>query len=169
MAWKGWSRENRWVVAPLVLLLAGVLLWAVFVVRRPSRSGVTFASQDGKAGQSEKDKEEDPNEAKVRRPDHNHPAFTERRREREQMVVTYIEQARFSKAIEDPKVIAAMKTVPRHAFVGPGYLRRAYADHPLPIGMNQTISQPYIVAYMTEVLKLDPNSRVFEVGTGSGY
>ncbi len=62
-----------------------------------------------------------------------------------------------------------MATVPRHAFVRDSDLHRAYADHPLPIGYNQTISQPYIVAYMTEVLKLDPNSNVLEVGTGSGY
>jgi len=71
--------------------------------------------------------------------------------------------------VRDPNVLRAMRTVPRHAFVPPRLARYAYADHPLPIGYDQTISQPYIVACMTEALKLDPNDKVFEVGTGSGY
>jgi protein-L-isoaspartate(D-aspartate) O-methyltransferase len=62
-----------------------------------------------------------------------------------------------------------MLIVPRHAFVPERDSRRAYADHPLPIGYNQTISQPYIVAYMTQTLRLDPNDKVLEIGTGSGY
>jgi protein-L-isoaspartate(D-aspartate) O-methyltransferase len=62
-----------------------------------------------------------------------------------------------------------MRTVPRHAFVPEKDKRRAYRDHPLPIGLGQTISQPYIVAFMTEALKLKPDSVVLEVGTGSGY
>jgi protein-L-isoaspartate(D-aspartate) O-methyltransferase len=71
--------------------------------------------------------------------------------------------------VKDPNVLKAMRTVPRHAFIPPSGQRYAYADHPLPIGYDQTISQPYIVAFMTEALKLDPNSVVFEIGTGSGY
>lgn len=69
----------------------------------------------------------------------------------------------------DPNVLAAMQAVPRHAFVLPQYQAQAYADYPLPIDHNQTISQPYIVAFMTEALALDPNDRVLEIGTGSGY
>jgi protein-L-isoaspartate(D-aspartate) O-methyltransferase len=62
-----------------------------------------------------------------------------------------------------------MQTVQRHRFVPDEYLDRAYADHPLPIGYGQTISQPYIVALMTELLELDRGGRVLEIGTGSGY
>jgi protein-L-isoaspartate(D-aspartate) O-methyltransferase len=62
-----------------------------------------------------------------------------------------------------------MRTVPRHEFVPPQYIRRAYGDHPLPIDHGQTISQPYIVAYMTEMLRPEPGMKVLEVGTGSGY
>ncbi len=73
------------------------------------------------------------------------------------------------RGITDLRVIEAMKSVPRHKFVPEKYLTRAYDDNPLPIGYGQTISQPYIVAYMTEVLNLNKNSTVLEVGTGSGY
>ncbi len=73
------------------------------------------------------------------------------------------------RGIGDPNVLAAMHTVPRHAFVLPQYQDQAYADHPLPIDHNQTISQPYIVAFMTAALALEPNDRVLEIGTGSGY
>lgn len=73
------------------------------------------------------------------------------------------------RGIVDPGVLRAMSTVPRHLFV-PDYLRRqAYADGPLPIGHGQTISQPYIVAFMTEILHIKPHHRVLEIGTGSGY
>jgi len=71
--------------------------------------------------------------------------------------------------VRDQGVLAAMRTVPRHEFVPERYLDQAYNDHPLPIGLGQTISQPYIVAFMTELLKLEPEDRVFELGTGSGY
>jgi protein-L-isoaspartate(D-aspartate) O-methyltransferase len=71
--------------------------------------------------------------------------------------------------IKDPKVLEIMGRVPRHLFVEPSLKRRAYADHPLPIGEGQTISQPYIVALMTQVLKIQPGERVLEIGTGSGY
>jgi protein-L-isoaspartate(D-aspartate) O-methyltransferase len=74
-----------------------------------------------------------------------------------------------ARGITDPRVLQAMRKVPRHRFV-PDVLRaQAYSDRPLPIGEGQTISQPYIVALMTEVLALQPDSRVLEVGTGSGY
>jgi protein-L-isoaspartate(D-aspartate) O-methyltransferase len=74
-----------------------------------------------------------------------------------------------NRGIKDEKVLNAMRAVPRHEFV-PDHLKKyAYADEPLPIGEDQTISQPYIVAYMTEKLKLNPDDRVLEIGTGSGY
>ena len=71
--------------------------------------------------------------------------------------------------ITDPRVLAAMGRVPRHAFVDAGHRSRAYEDSPLPIGHGQTISQPYIVALMTQLLELKGHERVLEVGTGSGY
>ena len=71
--------------------------------------------------------------------------------------------------IEDPAVIQAIRAVPRHRFVPPEYWDQAYENHPLPIGYGQTISQPYIVALMTEALELEPGDRVLEIGTGSGY
>jgi len=71
--------------------------------------------------------------------------------------------------IADSRVLAAMARVPRHAFVDPPYRPRAYDDTPLPIGHEQTISQPYIVALMTQLLELKGTERVLEVGTGSGY
>lgn len=71
--------------------------------------------------------------------------------------------------ITDEKVLRAMEKVPRHEFVLPEYLDQAYADHPLPIGYGQTISQPYIVAVMTQMLQLKRDSKVLEIGTGSGY
>jgi protein-L-isoaspartate(D-aspartate) O-methyltransferase len=71
--------------------------------------------------------------------------------------------------IKDPRVLAAMRRVPRHEFVPEAMRGNAYMDSPLPIGHDQTISQPYIVAFMTEALQLDPSHRVLEIGTGSGY
>jgi protein-L-isoaspartate(D-aspartate) O-methyltransferase len=71
--------------------------------------------------------------------------------------------------ITDPKVLEIMGRVPRQFFVEPSLESQAYADHPLPIGEGQTISQPYIVALMTQVLQVNPGERVLEIGTGSGY
>jgi protein-L-isoaspartate(D-aspartate) O-methyltransferase len=85
--------------------------------------------------------------------------------DRENMVKEQIK----ARGIQDPLVLAAMEAVPRHEFVPDAYLSKAYADHPLPIGFGQTISQPYIVALMTEVLQLEKGDRVLEIGTGSGY
>ncbi|MBI5092763.1 MAG: protein-L-isoaspartate(D-aspartate) O-methyltransferase [Candidatus Hydrogenedentes bacterium] len=72
-------------------------------------------------------------------------------------------------AVTNASVLRAMRAVPRHQFVPPGQVSQAYDDRPLPIGYGQTISQPYIVGKMTELLKVDANSVVLEVGTGSGY
>ena len=74
-----------------------------------------------------------------------------------------------SRGISDQQVLDAMERVPRHEFVPDQYKSQAYADHPLPIGHGQTISQPYIVALMSELLQLEQDDRVLEVGTGSGY
>jgi protein-L-isoaspartate(D-aspartate) O-methyltransferase len=74
-----------------------------------------------------------------------------------------------SRDVSDEAVLEAMLAVPRHKFVPDDQLNRAYNDHPLPIGYGQTISQPYIVAVMTELLELQPGDRVLEIGTGSGY
>lgn len=71
--------------------------------------------------------------------------------------------------VRDPRVIQAMRTIPRHEFVPPNQRDFAYDDRPLPIGLGQTISQPYIVAVMTELLQVKPEHRVLEIGTGSGY
>jgi protein-L-isoaspartate(D-aspartate) O-methyltransferase len=71
--------------------------------------------------------------------------------------------------IRDSRVLEAMRNVPRHFFVPEALQSRAYGDHALPISANQTISQPFIVAKMTELLELDENSRVLEIGAGSGY
>jgi protein-L-isoaspartate(D-aspartate) O-methyltransferase len=71
--------------------------------------------------------------------------------------------------IKDPRVLAAMRKVPRHLFVPADQQRLASEDHPLPIGKDQTISQPYIVAYMSQALELKPTDKLLEIGTGSGY
>ena len=73
------------------------------------------------------------------------------------------------RGMKDPVVLNVMGQVPRHLFVDAPYRDRAYEDHPLPIGEGQTISQPYVVALMTEALQLKPGDRVLEIGTGSGY
>jgi len=84
---------------------------------------------------------------------------------REKMVASQIR----GRGISDKKVLTAMSQVPRHRFVPRNLVSRAYADHPLPIGQGQTISQPYVVALMTESLGLKGYERVLEIGTGSGY
>lgn len=80
-----------------------------------------------------------------------------------------VEEQIVARGIRDPRVISAMLKVPRHEFVPPEYRHMAYEDRPLPIGFGQTISQPYMVALMTEALQLRPSDKVLEVGTGSGY
>lgn len=86
-------------------------------------------------------------------------------RQREEMVRRQIE----ARGINDPAVLNALRRVPRHAFVSEALMDQAYGDFPLPIGDQQTISQPYIVAEMTQALELTPDDRVLEIGTGSGY
>lgn len=87
----------------------------------------------------------------------------------EQKRQVMVDQQIVARGVADPDVIHAMREIPRHAFVPPASAGQAYEDHPLPIGQGQTISQPYIVAYMTEAAQLKKSDRVLEIGTGSGY
>ena len=80
-----------------------------------------------------------------------------------------VEEQIVSRGIRGPKLIGAMKKIPRHLFVEEALQNQAYSDHPLPIGEKQTISQPYMVALMTEALLLTGKEKVLEIGTGSGY
>jgi protein-L-isoaspartate(D-aspartate) O-methyltransferase len=86
-------------------------------------------------------------------------------RERMKMVERQIT----ARGVRDPRVLEAMRTIPRHQFVPEHYRDSAYEDRPLPIGEGQTISQPYIVAVMTELLQPRPTDKMLEIGTGSGY
>ena len=86
-------------------------------------------------------------------------------KQRDEMVKSQIEK----RGVKDPATLAALRKTPRHLFVPANSLGDAYDDRPLPIGYGQTISQPYIVAFMTEVIKPQPTHRVLEIGTGSGY
>ena len=85
--------------------------------------------------------------------------------DRERMVTSQL----VARGIDDTRVLEAMRVVPRHAFVAEELRDAAYSDRPLPIGQGQTISQPYIVALMSQALRLEPGERVLEIGTGSGY
>jgi len=168
--------ENRKlkIVLPLFLLLALVLSLTFFTVGNLTRPEVTFTSESKQADANQtpadanegcEQKQKTPKDKEVPRPQHKHPAFSQRIEERAAMVKRQIE----GREISDPNVLTSLRTVPRHVFVRPADSRRAYSDQPLPIGLGQTISQPYIVAYMTEALKLGLNCKVLEVGTGSGY
>jgi len=159
---------KRWIYVALASsMLAALFLWIV-VIESSTRPELTFASENegSDANQAPVDANaQSEQQQKPPRPGHTHPAFTERNKERARMVAGQIR----GRDVSDPNVLRSMLTVPRHAFVRRSDFRRAYADHPLPIGLGQTISQPYIVAYMTEALNLDPNYKVLEIGTGSGY
>lgn len=93
------------------------------------------------------------------------PRFSELREERHRMVKQSLEQ----NGITDTKTLNAMKNVPRHLFVPERYQEHAYLNRPLPIDQGQTISQPYIVAYMTQMMNVQTGEKVLEIGTGSGY
>jgi protein-L-isoaspartate(D-aspartate) O-methyltransferase len=92
-----------------------------------------------------------------------------RRGTRDRATHAMVETQLRARGIEDERVLAAMARVPRHLFVPEPWRLRAYDDSPLPIGAGQTISQPYVVAYMTELLQVEPEHEVLEIGTGSGY
>ena len=150
----------------LGLLFALVVVLCLWLASRTSREvAPLWMAEAQDAGDVNDPGDPAREEGQGPRVDHSHPAFAERGDERLRMVTRQIQW----RDVKDPNVLKAMRTVPRHAFVPRSQRRSAYADHPLPIGQGQTISQPYIVAFMTEALALDPNSRVLEIGTGSGY
>jgi protein-L-isoaspartate(D-aspartate) O-methyltransferase len=97
--------------------------------------------------------------------DWDRPRFDEREQEREYLVQTWI----IGQGITDPNVIDAMLQVPRHKFIPEEYQRQAYQNTTLPIGFDQNISEPYIVALMAEMLEIKPGDKVLNIGTGSGY
>jgi protein-L-isoaspartate(D-aspartate) O-methyltransferase len=101
----------------------------------------------------------------MKEPPKKQPGTLDYTRAREKMVQEQI----IDRGIHDPRVIEAMRKIPRHLFVPDALLGRAYGDTALPIGDGQTITQPYVAAYMTEALGLRGHERVLEVGTGSGY
>jgi len=157
------AAEKRWICASLIFLVPLAVFAIILASNRATKSRFVFASQEKQADANQvlaELEQKDPN-----RPQHKHPAFTERIEERARMVARQIQ----ARDVNDPNVLKAMRIVPRHAFVRQSEQRVAYIDSPLPIGYDQTISQPYIVGFMTEALQLDPNSKVLEIGTGSGY
>ncbi len=163
------EQARKRIVAFFFTLVAIVMLGGVWILKSGTEPAVTLASQDKRADSNQVpadvNQQGEKEYKKVSRPDHNHPAFKERVDERKRMVATQIR----ARDVKDPNVLKAMQIVPRHSFVTAGWQRYAYADRPLPIEHNQTISQPYIVAFMTDALKLRPDSKVLEIGTGSGY
>jgi len=168
------GRFKKRVYLVLCLLIVPVLFTMIFGVYCAKEPEPVVASQQTESdankapaepNQQAEQEQKDPNDKKLLRPDHKHPAFAERIEERTKMVAWQIQ----ARDVKDPNVLKAMRVVPRHAFVRFSEQRYAYTDHPLPIGFDQTISQPYIVAFMTEALQLKPDSKVLEIGTGSGY
>lgn len=169
---RAWARKWTYLCLSLSILFA--LLAGIVAIKSPIKPVrlVASASQSPDTGSKPADPNQhyqqqgrDPNDKKPLRPEHKHPAFKERIQERAQMVAWQMQ----ARDVNDPNVLNAMRIVPRHAFIPPGQQRYAYGDYPVPIGLDQTISQPYIVAFMTEALRLDPNDKVLEIGTGSGY
>jgi len=161
--------EKRWLYASLIFLIPLVLFVISLAFNRATKPQPVLASPDKSAdvnapavdaNQPAELEQTDPN-----RPQHEHPAFKERIEERAKMVARQIQ----ARDVRDPNVLKAMRIVPRHAFVRRSEQSLAYADYPLPIGYDQTISQPYIVGFMTQALQLNHNSKVLEIGTGSGY
>ena len=157
-----------YVYLPLLILPGFFLFFNRF--NNTSESGFAFASKNTVSDSNQPKDTNEPSSTGRPSPDpnrsqHKHPAFSERTEERQRMVKTQIQ----ARDITDPNVLNAMRIVPRHAFVRSSERSVAYTDSPLPIGFDQTISQPYIVGFMTQALKLDPNSKVLEIGTGSGY
>lgn len=171
------SIPRKFIRTFLILVTVAILLVIILAVRSSIRPDAGYAAEnkpaDSKQSSSDPNKpDEDSKKTEERtkakkspRPDHSHAAFQQRNLERTKMVRRQIR----GRGVRDPNVLASLETVPRHAFVRPRDFDRAYADRPLPIGLGQTISQPYIVAYMTEALNLEPNDKVLEIGTGSGY
>ena len=152
-----------------LLLLAGVCLWILprSAASRAHRVAVGFVASQELTGQPTTT-QPITKDAQGRLLWHR-PRNAERQHERNRMVGEIIRRDPFRRAVSNKNVIAALRGVPRHEFVPPDRRGSAYADSPLPIGHGQTISQPYIVALMTDLLKLKPGDKVLEIGTGSGY
>lgn len=158
--------EKRWIFRSLIFLVPLGLITLTLLLEDVTQPKVILASSNEKVDANEVLSElDDPNDKRPLKPEHKHPAFKERVEERTEMVFWQIK----ARDINDPNVLKAMRIVPRHAFVPDERQSLAYGDYPLPIGEGQTISQPYIVGFMTQALGLDPNSKVLEIGTGSGY
>ena len=142
---------------------SSILIWAMGAILCVSCEAKTPISQTHHNGHSDKNSSSaaaDPNDVAW-----IHPRSGERLRDRERMV----DMLRGVYTMSDPNVLAAMKAVPRHWFVPENAQWLAYEDGPQSIGHGQTISQPFIVAFMTQVLDLSPEHKVLEIGTGSGY
>jgi protein-L-isoaspartate(D-aspartate) O-methyltransferase len=165
MSAKGRIESRRRIAAFFCALAGVVLLSGILILSRWTVPEVTLASEERQADANQTPADANRLDEKVSRPDHNHPAFKERVEERKRMVETQIR----ARDVKDPNVLKAMQVVPRHVFMPGSQRRYAYGDYPLPIEHGQTISQPYIVAFMTDALKLGPDSKVLEIGTGSGY
>jgi protein-L-isoaspartate(D-aspartate) O-methyltransferase len=173
MAGNSSGLTKKWMYVALSVLIPLGLFAIIFGVNCAKEPEPVVVSQDTEADANqapadanEQSRVKDPNDKKPSpRPDHKHPAFTERVGERAEMVRRQIR----ARDVNDPNVLKAMRTVPRHAFIPRGGQRYAYGDHALPIEHDQTISQPYIVAFMTDALRLRPGHKVLEIGTGSGY
>ena len=141
----------------------GLLAGALFLGRDQSGAGEPKPGGPGASAETKPPAPRPAPSAKKPRP-WSPPRFKDRHPERDAMV-----QVIRRYGLRDPAVLKAMAAVPRHEFVSKGLSRYAYTDTPLPIGHGQTISQPYIVAEMTRLLRLKPTSKVLEIGTGSGY
>jgi len=162
------SQFKKWSYPAVCRIIVPWIFTIIFVSGCVKEPEEIVAQKETEANQAEvqiRQEQKGTNEKEPLRPEHKHPSFAERTEERQRMVERQIQ----ARDIRDPNVLKAMRTVPRHAFIRFLEQRYAYTDSPLPIGFDQTISQPYIVAFMTEALQLKPNSKVLEIGTGSGY
>ncbi len=142
---------RRCIFIPLLVLILSVPACVFELTPSPERSAVSEPSSTPVPS---------PSSASVPTPTSDAMANARRR---------MVEKQMRTRDITDERVLAAMESVPRHEFVLPEMRDQAYNDHPLPIGYGQTISQPYIVALMTQMLGLESGDKVLEIGTGSGY
>ncbi len=155
------SHRGRWPLFPtLALLVVAAMALLAFALFRAQLLPPAVTPADDTAPQSERLRQRPP----ATEPLEGHRAanFAE---QRQQMV----DRQLAGRDIRDPRVLAAMRGVPRHAFVPEMFRDISYADRPLPIGHDQTISQPYIVALMTQLARPQPAARALDIGTGSGY